>query len=423
MSPGQWHEIPWLPRWAATVLAALSFARASAGSVESLSDADWRQALAFCDRAQLTLVLGEVCGEHLPEWVRRRIEENLAANTQRLARLTAEYSTVADHLGNRGVAHVLLKGFPHAPHFIPDPRLRVQYDLDLLCTEAQVRQARDAIRELGYEPVHSHERFPTDHLPPLVRKTGWEWNGDYFDPDIPSVVELHFRLWDEATERFAVHDVAHFWGRRGRQPLGDKRVAVLAPVDQLGYAALHALRHLLRGDLKPYHVYELAYFLETHHDERALWQEWAALHEPSLRQLEALMYCLAQTWFDCRVPETAAEEIGQLPRPLRRWLEHYWASPLAREFRPSKDELWLHLSLLPRVSDRLHVLRRRLLPLTLPGPVETVFVPTERITPALRWHRRLRYASFVASRVVYHARSLVNVARGAWRWWRLKGDR
>ena len=97
----------------------------------------------------------------------------------------------------------MLKGFSHCPDFVNDSRQRVQYDLDLYLPPEQVYAARDAALQLGYEPIHPRDRRPTDHLPTMIRKTGWRWRGDFFDPDLPVSLELHFRFWDEQTEGFS----------------------------------------------------------------------------------------------------------------------------------------------------------------------------------------------------------------------------
>ena len=34
----------------------------------------------------------------------------------------------------------------------------------------------------------------------LIRKTGWKWREDYFDPEMPTAVELHFAFWNERAE-------------------------------------------------------------------------------------------------------------------------------------------------------------------------------------------------------------------------------
>ncbi len=49
------------------------------------------------------------------------------------------------------------------------------------------------------------------------------------------------------------------------------------PVDAVGYASLHLLRHLLRGDAKPFHVYELASFLHQTAGAEYFWSQWRGM--------------------------------------------------------------------------------------------------------------------------------------------------
>jgi hypothetical protein len=256
----------------------------------------------------------------------------------------------------------------------------------------------------------------------MVRKTGWEWRGDYFDLEMPPVVELHFRLWDEATERFAVAGLDQFWERRGRQQVGDDTIAALHPADQFAFSALHALRHLLRGNLRALHVYEIAYFLHQRHADPIFWENWRELHVPELRKLQSLTCCLARKWFGCELPPAVAAEINALRPEIRAWFESYGACAVESNFHASKDELWLHLALLSSPSDRLAVLRRRMIPLTLPGRVESAFVPESQRTVARRVRGALQYAAAVASRVLYHARSCVAVLVSGVRWRRLRRE-
>ena len=53
-----------------------------------------------------------------------------------------------------------------------------------------------------------------DHLPRMIRKTGWKWREDYFDPEMPTAVELHFSFWNERVECFSAGDLTPFWARR-----------------------------------------------------------------------------------------------------------------------------------------------------------------------------------------------------------------
>jgi MFS family permease len=361
--------------------------------------------LDFCDRTQLTLVLGAAA----PEWAYDRLARNLADNTERLQRWRALQSQVGEWLTAAGLDFIFLKGATQWPHFVSDPRLRMQYDLDLFLPSAEARRAFDLLREKGYEPLAGAEGLPTDHLPTLIRKTGWQWRGDYFDPETPYSIELHFQFWDERTERLRAPGVAEFWTRR--------RDRALDAPDALGYASLHVLRHLLRGSLRPYHVYELAWFLHHHAADSEFWNRWQSLHAPELRPLEAVTFRLAREWFGCAAGPIAQEEIERLPGRVRGWFELFAMSPLEGLFHPNKDELWLHLALLDSARDKAAVVRRRLLPAQLPGPVDdSILLPEDQITWAIRIRACAQNAWFRAGRALYHARSIPALLKSGLRW-------
>ena len=355
--------------------------------------------LAFADRTHLTLLLSRF---ELPSAARKHVDGALERNSIRNDRVAAAYQEIAGAFD-----HVVLKGFTHVPDFIEDSRLRPQYDLDLYVPPAQKKAARDALLRLGYEPIGRMEHLAMDHLPTMVRKTGWQWRGDYFDPDFPPAVEVHFRFWDMPTEKLRAENVDEFWTRR--------EGFALALPDRLGYAALHLTRHLLRGNVRPLHVWEIACFLHTHRDP-AFWRSWQRQHSPSLRRIEAVAFLLAESWFAPSVPDEAAQEIGTVPAAVRRWFDLYRWSPVEALFKPNKDELWLHLSLLDSTFDRMEVMRRRLLPASLPGTVDAIHIPDERMTLARRMKRRLRNSAYALGRAAHHARLLIPTLWEGCRW-------
>jgi MFS family permease len=362
------------------------------------------------------LALGTVCGDQLPEPVRQRIHRDLANNATRWDHTQATYREVAALFDSQGIEYAVLKGFTHCPLFVPDPRRRPQGDIDFLFTPEQALHARDVVPQLGYEPIVPDDRHPIDHLPTMIRKTGWQWRGDFYDPDAPLSIELHFRLWDKQTERFAPRGIDCFWERRQSRELEGLRFTELHLVDTIAYSTLHALRHLLRGDPRLCNFYELACLLQRRADDEPLWDAWLDLHDESLRRLEAICFALAQRWFGCRLPEAAAEEIVGLSPDVTRWLETFSWSPVAGLFRPNKDEMWLHGALLDSRRDRVAVVRRRLLPERLPGPGGSVHVPDDQKTWRVRLQGHFRYLQYAVSRVGHHARALPSVIGSAIRW-------
>jgi MFS family permease len=380
-----------------------------------LTEDEWTRALRFCDRAQLTLPLALQRRCSLPDDIRARTDRNLAGNAERWQRVQAAYREIADPFENAGIEAVVLKGFSHCPCFVHNPRWRPQYDIDLLLPKDRLLQARDIVRSRGYEPLGG-SNGRVDHLPTMIRKTGWEWRGDLFDPEIPIALELHFRLWDQQTEHFEPAGLDQFWERRERRHLEGLSFTAFHPVDAVAYASLHLLRHLLRGDGKPFHVYELASLLHRTAGSESFWAKWSEWHDPSLRQLQAICFSLAQQWFDCRLPPAASEEITSLPPEVTRWLELSAFSPLMHLVRPNKDELWLHWSLIESSSARWSMLRRRLLPPVPKGPVDAVHIPEKEITWQIDLRRRWRYVRYVASRALHHVAALPGVAIGAAQW-------
>jgi hypothetical protein len=254
----------------------------------------------------------------------------------------------------------------------------------------------------------------------MVRKTGWRWRGDYFDPEIPAVVEPHFRIWDAETERFSLEGLEGFWERRQTLNFRGRGLPVLGSVDRFGYAAVHVLRHLLRGSVKPFHVFELAYFLHHKSADEAFWEQWREQHPMQLRAHQAIAATLAERWFGCRLPLMLQQEQQSLPSDVRAWFEYYAAAPVIKPYRPNKDELWLHLALLKGWSDRAKVVRRRLVPGSFPGPVDAVFVPREQLTTGLRARRALSYGAFLARRTSFHLRSFLTLPASGVRWQRCR---
>jgi hypothetical protein len=397
LKPVRWEDNRTIPSCVSDLLVALG---KSNRPPHSASDAEWKTALHYFDRNQLTLMLPRA---GLPVSVQQRLDQNAADNRERLRRLKQTFAEIDGAIKS---PFLVLKGFANWDQFTRDPLSRVQYDLDLYCPDSAV-EARDALTGLGYESIRGGEKFSTDHLPPLVRKTGWQWRGDFYDLEIPISVELHFRLWDEATEEFPVPGLDQFWSRRAEQSLDGRPYLALHPADALGYTALHLLRHLLRGDVRAANVYELANFLDRNAANAPFWNCWRDLHGPELRRLQALGFRLAAAWFNCGVSPIAQAEIDALGPRIRRWFEECAASPVEAFFRPNKDELLLHLCLLDTPRKKLSVLRRRLFPTRLPGPLDSVFIPAERMTWALRLRKRWQYARYVAGRGAFHVRALL----------------
>src|SRR5579859_1794665 len=148
-----WENNRRLPRGVAAVLAALRFPAPAPELLQQLSHANWKSALGFTDRSGLTLILGALCREYLPAWVRERIDRDLANNTERIGRLRAALVEVIEQLNARGIEHLLIKGLAQEVDFVSDPYLRVGYDIDLFAPPESLVPARETLESLGYEAI------------------------------------------------------------------------------------------------------------------------------------------------------------------------------------------------------------------------------------------------------------------------------
>ena len=383
----------------------------------ALSERDWHESLAWCDRTQLTLPLAYRHRDILPPFVQTRLDTSLASNRERTRRLEHTVAEILTLLAGRGIEPVLLKGFAHTPDFFPDPAWRVQYDLDLLLSHDEALAARDALCSIGYEPIEQMESFPTDHLPVLIRKTAWQWRGDHFDPEAPLSVDLHFRLWDWETEGFDAPGWQEFRQRAVRQRWRTVEFRALDCADAIGYAALHALRHLLRGSLRPFHAYEIAAFLHTHAEDHELWTRWLENHDDALRRAEAVLFAIGYRWFGPSMHAVVRDEIAALPEEVTDWFHRFAAAPIEALFHSNKQELWLHLALLEPGSPARRIVVRRLFPMRLPGPVDaSILLPDSQLTWRIRVRRAWNYAIHLLARIWHHTRTLPAVAIQAGPW-------
>ena len=402
---------PRLPRYAQALLALLNFSHhPPVGLAESLTEREWQSLLELCDAMQLTLLLGHVARRHLPRWVRERIHCNYLNNQERFARLKLQTEEICSALFANSIDFAVLKGYTHAPHFTPHSVLRSQGDIDIWCTPDGVLLARSVLRQLGYRPVGKSK---TRHLDPMIRETSWQWVGNYYAPDLPIPVDLHYQLWDEAMEEIAGPREADMWARRSLATVpGGYRIAYLDLADTLTFASLHMLMHLLHGDLRLQRAWELGFFLQRYSECDTFWLRWQSLYSVEVRRLPVITFALAHEWFGCELPAVIRKEIAALPANILLWLKHHGTSPLESLFAPNKDELWLNLCLLPSWMSKIRVFCRRIVPVQAAG-LRQMMQDRETDSSATVW----RTLGLLARRLWHHVRTLpLSCGRGMV-WW------
>jgi hypothetical protein len=385
------------------IVRALRFHSADHEPLRAIPENAWRTLLDRTDRARLTLPMAVRCRNSLPGFARERTDRNLAKNAMRQQRLRATLREIMASLEAHGSKFAVLKGATHWPYFCDAPHHRPQYDIDVFCPHQAIETARHAVEQTGFASLPGRNDGPVDHLPAMVRRTGWSWRGDYYDPEQPPSIELHFRFWSPETECFAIEGAERFWEGRTVRNCGDIDIPTLSLPDTVSYAGLHLLRHLLRGDVCLYHVYELAHFLERSAGDLQFWGSWENSTPRSSRSFQGIGFRLASRWFACRLHPVAQEAAEELPRDVRAWCELFAFSPVTALDRPNKDELLLHFCLVRNAAGRRKILARRLFPTPPPASVAA------RVR-SLRWR-------FVAARASHHALALFSLIGSLVRWW------
>jgi hypothetical protein len=381
-----------------TAVRALRFDGGHSRALETIPSRKLPEFLALCDEAHISLALAVRYRGAAPEQFRSR----LARNAVRHERIVEAHREIAAAMDARGVDFLVLKGLTHAGVWNDEAGHRPQYDIDLYVPPPIEDGAVAALESLGYK-VCEEESRGSDHLPVMVRRTGWRWRGDYFDPEQPLAAEVHFRFSNPSLG-FDTPGAERFWERRRVAEFDGVRLPALQPADALQYACWHAVRHLLRGSLRILHVYELAFFLNRSSCDDAFWNDW---REPGLA--EGIAFRLASEWFGCRMHRAAQECARNLPADVERWFRLFAFSPIHALTRPNKDEVFLQLCLAKKSAGE------RLLPGRLPGFWLDAHDREENLV--LRLRRHFGRARFIASRAVHHARTLAPLIRSSLRWW------
>ncbi len=203
----------------------------------------------------------------------------------------------------------------------------------------------------------------------MIREASWEWTGDYFAPDLPIPVDLHYQLWDASMEHITGPAEDAIWRRC--VPAGVSGCGILQQLnlaDALAFASLHVLMHLLHGDVRLQRIWELAFFLQRHASDEQFWKYWKGLYTDEERRIQVIPLALAADWFGCTLPGGIVSEIASLPESILLWMDHYSASPLESLFSrnplfANKNELLLNLCLLHSPRSKIKVVWRRLLPI------------------------------------------------------------
>ncbi|MEW5975335.1 MAG: nucleotidyltransferase family protein [Acidobacteriota bacterium] len=380
--------------------------------------------LSAFDRAGMSLYLLETLESRgqldlLPISVQERLRHNLRDNIERGKRILEESLRINSLLLAESVRYLNLKGLSLSPDFVTDLRYRVQYDHDFLVHPDDMSRAYQLVQSLGYVPLRKAEKVTTDHLPTLVKSTGWTWKNNLYDPAIPAAVELHFQLWDSDFDRIPIESLARVWEQSILVRIQGIDFPVLSRELALLYHTLHALRHLLRNDLRLSHLYEIARFLNHFVNQNQFWEQFASNLEtcPKSREGVAAVFALSKELFHGGSNRRLLQWIErELTDAAACWIHCYGRGEALDCYRKSKSGLLLHLSMVGDLPSRLYLIRRRLFPLQLPSPAEGRAPQADRHRLRSMISRRAKYFALVSERCVFHAGSVLRFLLGYPRW-------
>lgn len=287
----------------------------------ALIPADWELLLRVARRVRL---LGRIDSDLSRSGLLENIPPRAAAHLRAARNVIEHRKTLVSWEVNRilwalkgiGGPLILLKGSGYLLAGLPPARGRIFADVDLLIPEERVEEVENRLVERGWfktqiDPYDDrYYRVWMHEIPPLRhRERGTE-------------IDIHHRLLPR-TSRFSSDPAPLFAAAR---PLGDLRLAVLAPADMV----LHSLVHLfLEGD--PDEGLRLRDLVDVHDLLCHFGQEpgfWAAL-VPRARELgfeRPLFYGLhhAQRLFATPVPPEVLQKIADAAPawPIRQVMNH-----------------------------------------------------------------------------------------------------
>jgi hypothetical protein len=135
--------------------------------------------------------------------------------------------------------------------------------------------------------------------------------------------------------------------------------------------------------------------------------------------MQSIAFCLAKAWFSCDTSMDAEAEIDNLSPAIQKWFQTFAWSPLEVMFRPNKDRLWLHLSLVDSSREKQSIWRSVLFPARIP-PLRTPAADFDKYGRARTiWPTQphVKYLFYFVSRSVHHTRVIPSTLWHGLRWW------
>jgi hypothetical protein len=366
--------------------------------------------------------------DRLPASLREVLERRLVSNRARTAAMLDEFRRLTACFEANGIQFCALKGFALTPDFCPAPHLRHQTDFDFLFASGDLARAAHALESLG--PVDQRytqtEIRPTGQLTfatPLFHvPTAAD---DIYAParhrelDLLPSLQLDFH----GASLHAPHDplasIQH-------KTLGTVVFPALADDKAFSLQVLHCFSHLLGSWVRLSWLFEIANFLDLHHDNAPVWHSVVqrqtenqaatpnAATEPfANREAFGLILTLTQSLFAARIPQPLADWcLMPLPAPIAAWVAQFGRRFAYADLNGSKLTLLVHRHFFQDRRAWPAYLRSRLFPFgrrSSLGSVSTAAPGARMKAIVFQWLHSMR-------RALFHLRELVSWPVEAIRW-------
>jgi hypothetical protein len=363
----------------------------------NLSRKEWDKLLHWLDISGLALyffnrvVELELC-DLLPPSVFTHLYLNLVDNTQRTRSMISESIAIQREFQKAGFIYANLKGLSLCPNSVPQPELRLQFDLDFLVAERFMPEARRILERRGYR---------------LKLISGRSWEFKFNERPWLDLKDIYKDFQSYAVD---LHGESSVPGRTSPlerlewRELHGLRMPSLSPVDLLLGQGLHAFKHIWGGYSRAAHLIEFRRHVLMRRHDRAFWRElqMAAKHHPRASlELGVVTLLITRVMGNFAPQAFTIWTVDSLPRPVRLWVEMYGHRVALGGYPGNKLHLLLQkeLEFAGVAQHQKRSLRQSLLPLRLPSPVIRA-LPNESLPARVR--RYSMYPQLILERLRYH---------------------
>ncbi len=175
--------------------------------------------------------------------------------------MISESIAIQEEFQSESVGYAILKGLSLWPNSVPEPELRVQFDLDFLVDEVSAPRARRILERRGYRLYAIGGRsweFKLNERPGFSLKDIYKDLRSY-------AVELHIE--SRASSSPSPLERLHWRELRGM------RMPVLAPVDLLLGQGLHVFKHICGESSRASHMLEFRRHVLARRNDNEFWDQ------------------------------------------------------------------------------------------------------------------------------------------------------